>query len=68
VRGAIPEKVQSTIGADLHSKIVTLDGDPKQNVKLSFYDTAGEEKFRAVTACHYRNAKGAIIVYDVTCR
>ena len=37
-------------------------------IKLSFFDTAGEEKYHAVTACHYRNAKGTIIVYDVTCR
>jgi GTPase SAR1 family protein len=35
---------------------------------LSFFDTAGEEKYHAVTACHYRNAKGTIIVYDVTNR
>ena len=34
-------------------------------IKLSFFDTAGEEKYHAVTACHYRNAKGTIIVYDV---
>lgn len=38
------------------------------NVKISLYDTAGEERFHAVTACHYRNAKGTIIVYDVTSR
>ena len=38
------------------------------NVKISFYDTAGEERYHAVTACHYRNAKGTIIVYDVTNR
>ena len=35
---------------------------------MNFFDTAGEEKYHAVTACHYRNAKGAIIVYDVTNR
>jgi len=38
------------------------------NVKLSFFDTSGEERYHAVTACHYRNAKGTIIVYDVTNR
>ena len=37
-------------------------------VKLRIFDTAGEEKYRAVTACHYHNAKGTIIVYDVTSR
>ena len=37
-------------------------------IKLNFFDTAGEEKYHAVTACHYRNAKGTVIVYDVTNR
>ena len=37
-------------------------------IKLNIFDTAGEEKFHAVTACHYRKAKGTVIVYDVTNR
>ena len=37
-------------------------------IKLNIFDTAGEEKYQAVTACHYRKAKGAVIVYDVTNR
>lgn len=43
---------------------------PKRNetIKLNIFDTAGEEKYHAVTACHYRKAKGAVIVYDVTNR
>merc|ERR1711998_581701 len=30
------------------------------------WDTAGQEKFRAVTNMYYRNAHGALIVYDIT--
>jgi Rab family protein len=37
-------------------------------IKISFFDTAGEEKYHAVTACHYRKAVGAFLVYDVTSR
>ena len=35
-------------------------------IRLAFFDTAGEEKFHSVTAAHYRKTKGAIVVYDVT--
>ena len=34
-------------------------------IRLSFFDTAGEEKYHAITACHYRKAMGALLVYDV---
>jgi len=30
------------------------------------WDTAGSEKYRAMTTNHYRNAVGAILVYDIT--
>jgi GTPase SAR1 family protein len=33
---------------------------------LQFWDTAGEEKFRAVTPMYYRNASAVVIVYDIT--
>lgn len=31
------------------------------------WDTAGSEKYRAMTTNHYRNAVGALLVYDVSC-
>lgn len=30
------------------------------------WDTAGSEKYRAMTTNHYRNAVGALLVYDIT--
>jgi GTPase SAR1 family protein len=48
-------------------KAMTLP-DRDETIRLSFFDTAGEEKYHAITACHYRKAMGALLVYDVTSR
>lgn len=37
-----------------------------QQNKNSLQDTAGEERFRTLSPSYYRNAQGAILVYDVT--
>ncbi len=34
--------------------------------KLFIQDTAGQEKFNALTPMYYRDALGAVIVYDIT--
>ncbi|GAB5371965.1 hypothetical protein AAMO2058_001625100 [Amorphochlora amoebiformis] len=58
-------KTNSTIGVDL--KVKTVDHRGKR-LKLTLWDTAGQEKFRTLTASYYRGANGVILVYDVTCR
>jgi len=74
VNGCLPKEANATLGMEFHTKNLKLLSDPDSshpvmyNVKLSLFDTSGEERYHAVTACHYRNAKGAIIVYDVTNR
>lgn len=35
-------------------------------VKLNIWDTAGQEKFHALGPIYYREANGALLVYDVT--
>lgn len=37
-------------------------------VRLQIYDTAGQEKFRVLTANYYRDVQGVLIVYDCTVR
>jgi len=37
-------------------------------VKLQIWDTAGQERFAQVTQHYYRDADGAILVFDITCR
>jgi len=52
-----------TIGVDYKSKILDFKG---QMIKLQVWDTAGQEKFRTITASHYRGAHGAVVIYDTT--
>ncbi|KAL5255912.1 hypothetical protein ACHWQZ_G011210 [Mnemiopsis leidyi] len=53
----------STIGVDFKVKTVMHDGC---TIKLMIWDTAGQEKFRSMTASYYRDAHGVMVVYDVT--
>jgi small GTP-binding protein len=55
----------STIGVAYLSAVMEIDGQP---IKLQFWDTAGQEKFRAVTKSYFRNAVGVCLVYDITDR
>jgi len=52
-----------TIGVDFKTKVMNVDG---VNVKLAIWDTAGQERFRTLTPSYYRDAQGAILVYDTT--
>lgn len=54
---------ESTVGAAFVSK--TFDVDGKQ-VKLDIWDTGGSEKYRSLAPMYYRDARAAIIVFDVT--
>jgi len=51
-----------TIGVDFKTKKIDIDGNL---VKLAIWDTAGQERFRTLTPSYYRDAQGAILVYDV---
>jgi small GTP-binding protein len=52
-----------TCGADFHSYTATVND---QSVKLQIWDTAGQERFRAISKAYFRNAVGAILVFDIT--
>ncbi|KAL0920532.1 hypothetical protein M5K25_009673 [Dendrobium thyrsiflorum] len=54
-----------TIGVDFKIKHLTVGG---KKLKLTIWDTAGQEKFRTLTSSYFRNAQGIILVYDVTQR
>lgn len=54
-----------TIGVDFGAKIVEILGD---RIKLQIWDTAGQESFRSIARSYYRDASGALLVFDVTRR
>ena len=68
VNNEFSHKFQPTIGVEFFQKTVAL-GQRKGNkkaVKLQIWDTAGQERFRGMSSSFYREANGAIIVYDIT--
>lgn len=72
-----------TIGVEFGSRIVTVgppashssnpafsnDSSPIQKrMKLSLWDTAGQETYKSVTRSYFRGASGALLVFDITRR
>ena len=49
--------------ASFLNKKLNLKG---KRVNLSIWDTAGQERFHALGPIYYRDAHGAVLVYDVT--
>ena len=44
-------------------------GEAKQKrMKLSLWDTAGQETYKSITRSYFRGASGALLVYDITRR
>ena len=54
----------STIGLDYRLKSMILQSG--KNIKLQIWDTAGQDRFRAITKNYYKGANGIILIYDVT--
>lgn len=54
-----------TIGVEFGARLVNIEN---QQIKLQIWDTAGQESFRSITRSYYRDAAGALLVYDITRR
>lgn len=63
INNTFDDKQEMTVNCSYYQKDLEFDG-----VKYTFclWDTAGQEKFNALTNIYYRDAKGAILVYDVS--
>ena len=67
IRGTFENNVDSTNGATFANKKIEYK---EKNIILQFdiWDTAGQEKYRALTKIFYKDAGVAILVYDITRR
>ena len=54
----------ATIGLDYRLKTMKLKKG--KNIKLQIWDTAGQDRFRAITKDYYKGSHGIILLYDVT--
>ena len=57
------EDSKSTINIKSIKKIMTIF---KKNYTIKLWDTAGQEKFRALSKLFVKNSKIVILVYDIT--
>jgi Ras-related protein Rab-18 len=62
-KNAYQEERAPTVGLANHPMIVRKND---QCIKLSIWDTAGQEKFKTLTNTYYRNCQAAILVYDIS--
>ena len=63
VQGEFIGDATATCGADFYNYDCSLSGDI---VKMQIWDTAGQERFRSISKSYFRNAVGAILVFDIS--
>ena len=59
-------ELQTSTGGSFSSKELIFDNG--KTLKLEIWDTAGQEKYRALTKIFYKSASAALLVYDITKR
>ena len=57
-----PDEVTSS-SAQFTSKTITINDN---KIKFDIWDTAGQEKFRAITKIFYKDAQVIVFVYEIT--
>ena len=58
------EEHMTTIGFDYRIKSMKLKNG--KTVKIQIWDTAGQDKFRAIKKNYYKGSHGIILIYDIT--
>jgi small GTP-binding protein len=62
VQGTFTEDGTATCGAEFYTYTCPVNSE---SVKLQIWDTAGQERFRSISKSYFRNAVGAVLVYDI---
>ena len=57
------DKYVSTIGIDFKSKTLEID---KNSVKITVFDTAGQEKYKGIVKSFYNKANGILLTFDLS--
>ena len=65
ITGGFREESQPTIGVEFKSYTMQSENE---TIKLQIWDTAGQERFKSVSKAYFRNALGAILMFDLTDR
>ena len=60
------ENILATTSASYLTKIMELDKLEEKYIKFEIWDTAGQEKYRALSKIFYKDSEIAILVYDIT--
>ena len=63
VKNIFREDEPPTVSASYSEKLIQLDD---YTIKFNIWDTAGQEKYRAIGKLFYKDANAAILVYDIT--
>ena len=66
INNSFEDNITSTTGASYAGKTMTFDEYDGKSIKFEIWDTAGQEKYRSLTKTFYKEAKVAILVYDIT--
>ena len=63
VKNEFSKEYLSSIGFDFQIKSITIKN---KSYKIYFYDTAGQEKFRAISFNMIKYSDGIVLMYDIT--
>jgi len=55
---------KTTIGVEFATKTITTESG--RVIKAQIWDTAGQDRYRAIASSYYKGAVGALLVYDIT--
>ena len=59
------ERTNATIGIDFKSKLIQKGNEI---IKVTIYDTAGQERFNHIIKSYYKGTNGVLLIYDITDR
>jgi small GTP-binding protein len=63
IRNEFNPASKATVGVEFLSKMVTVNKNHK--LKVTLWDTAGQEQYKSLGKVYYKGASGVLVVYDV---